>query len=764
MSSAGNSAGEYERQLLDELPAMLWTSGPDSGTGHWNAMARKWFGIPPEQSCGPLTDRIHADDREAAVAQWEQAISTGGPLSATFRARAASGEWRWLALSGTLRRDGWACSLTDIHDYNEGTRLLDGLLQHIPLALVIADAPDGRLRKVSRYREQLAGAGARSGIGVPADQHPTAFRISHPDGRAALPSELPLARALQGEIVQGEEWRYTRADGERIAVLSSAAPIRNGQGRITGGLAFWHDITYRKAAEEEFYETSQRLKMLIGSSPLAVIEWDPDRRITGWMGHSEAIFGWSAAEVTGKRLDEFGLIYPDDRNMVREAIDALKSGVSNIVRNRNYRKDGSLLYCEWYNSALVDQSGCLVWGLSLALDVTARHWMEEALRTSEEKFRSIVEAAPVGIFQSAVEGRFLSANSKLAHLYRYDSPEELIRSVNDIADELFVKPEKRQQILRRAQESGEFVQDEVEYRCRDGARFLSNLHIRMIRRAGGEPVLEGFVEDITERKRAEEALREAHSALERRVEERTAELSAANERLTELDRLKSQFLASMSHELRTPLNSIIGFTSLLRRGLTGPVNEEQLKQLGIVQTSAAHLLALINDLLDVSRIEAGRADLLHEPFDFVEVVHEVVRSLQPMADRKSLAVVVDVPEPAIAMRGDRKRSLQVLLNLVTNALKFTEHGTVTVAAASAGNLLRVEVADTGIGIRPEHLAMLFEAFRQVDGSAKRVYEGAGLGLYLCRKLLTLMGGEIRAESDYGKGSRFLYAMPLELRE
>jgi signal transduction histidine kinase len=218
----------------------------------------------------------------------------------------------------------------------------------------------------------------------------------------------------------------------------------------------------------------------------------------------------------------------------------------------------------------------------------------------------------------------------------------------------------------------------------------------------------------------------------------------------------------MSHELRTPLNSIIGFTSLLRRGLAGPVNEEQVKQLGIVHSSASHLLGLINDLLDVSRVEAGRTDLQREPFDFLDVVNEAVRSLQPMADRKGLQVIVDVAQPAIPMLGDRKRSFQILLNLVTNALKFTERGTVRIAAISSGNTLRVEVADTGIGIKAEHLGMLFEAFRQVDGSAKRVYEGAGLGLYLCRRLLSMMGGEIRAESIYGKGSRFLYSMPLSL--
>jgi len=217
----------------------------------------------------------------------------------------------------------------------------------------------------------------------------------------------------------------------------------------------------------------------------------------------------------------------------------------------------------------------------------------------------------------------------------------------------------------------------------------------------------------------------------------------------------------MSHELRTPLNSIIGFTSLLRRGMSGPVSEEQAKQLSIVQSSAAQLLGLINDLLDVSRVEAGKADFEREPFNFVDVINEVLRIMQPIAERKRLPVITSIRE-SIPMIGDRKRAIQILLNLVANAVKFTDKGSVTITACVREKSLYVEVSDTGIGIRAQHLGMLFEAFRQLDGSAKRIYEGTGLGLYLCRKLLTMMGGEIRVESEYGKGSRFMYSMPLQV--
>jgi PAS domain S-box-containing protein len=265
-----------------------------------------------------------------------------------------------------------------------------------------------------------------------------------------------------------------------------------------------------------------------------------------------------------------------------------------------------------------------------------------------------------------------------------------------------------------------------------------------------------------EHDRAAEGLRRARDELEQRVRERTAELVRANERLEEMDRLKSQFLATMSHELRTPLNSIIGFTGILRQGFAGPVNDEQKKQLGLVFSSSTHLLSLINDLLDLSRIEAGKVEIEHQRFNFAEVIDEVVQSLLPLARQKNLNLAVDVPPSALEMSGDRKRCFQVLLNLANNAVKFTDRGEVKITARAEEDNLRVCVADTGIGIRPEQMGMLFEAFRQLDGTARRVYEGTGLGLHLCRRLLTLMHGEIGVESEFGKGSRFCFTIPRQV--
>ena len=266
----------------------------------------------------------------------------------------------------------------------------------------------------------------------------------------------------------------------------------------------------------------------------------------------------------------------------------------------------------------------------------------------------------------------------------------------------------------------------------------------------------GVIQDITTRRRAEDALRQQRDQLEQLLAERTA----ANARLRELDRLKSEFLSTMSHELRTPLNSIVGFTGILLKGLAGPLNPEQHKQLTLVQSSSRHLLALINDLLDLSRIESGRIELQRESFDFAEVVAEVAAFLQPVVAQKPVALRHDCAPAALPLVGDRRRSLQVLLNLATNAVKFTEHGEVALAARLEAGRIAVTVRDTGIGIRPDQMPHLFEAFRQLDASARRHYEGTGLGLHLSRKLLELLGGTIAVESAPGVGSTFTFTLPL----
>ena len=237
-------------------------------------------------------------------------------------------------------------------------------------------------------------------------------------------------------------------------------------------------------------------------------------------------------------------------------------------------------------------------------------------------------------------------------------------------------------------------------------------------------------------------------------------LTVAKEHAETADRLKSAFLTTMSHELRTPLNSVIGFTGILLQGLAGPLNAEQSKQLGMVQNSARHLLVLINDVLDLSKIEAGELKVTYEPFNLRAAIEKTTAIARPLADRKGLALRVKLSPEIAGAVSDGRRVEQILLNLLSNAVKFTERGEVVLTADVADVTVRMRIADTGMGIKPEDLATLFRPFQQIDMGLSRNHDGTGLGLTICRKLADLLGGDIRVESEWGKGSVFTFSLPL----
>jgi signal transduction histidine kinase len=308
---------------------------------------------------------------------------------------------------------------------------------------------------------------------------------------------------------------------------------------------------------------------------------------------------------------------------------------------------------------------------------------------------------------------------------------------------------------------------QIEYALEDlGKLFEMTFHA--IRHAGAVVGISVFAKDITKRKRAEMALRVLNQTLELEVAGRTKELQAALVRAEAADRIKSAFLATMSHELRTPLNSIIGFTGIVLQGLAGPLNAEQTKQLGMVRSSSRHLLELINDVLDLSKIEAGQMEIRAQPFDLRESLDRVIASVRPQAAKKGLALSIVAPPDLGQLNSDQRRLEQLLLNLVNNGIKFTESGSVTltaeiiappVAASPASSDIVLRITDTGVGIKPEDLPLLFQPFRQIDTGTARQHEGTGLGLAICRRIAALLGGEIRVASAWGQGSEFIVTLP-----
>jgi len=276
---------------------------------------------------------------------------------------------------------------------------------------------------------------------------------------------------------------------------------------------------------------------------------------------------------------------------------------------------------------------------------------------------------------------------------------------------------------------------------KDGTLFWARLSLRAFDQADPLKGAVGIIEDITEEREAADTLRQAM------------------EKAQEADRIKSAFLATMSHELRTPLNSIIGFTGIMLQGLAGPLNEEQHKQMSMVQNSSRHLLSLINDVLDISKIEAGQLDLSPAPFAVKPSLEKVVKLVAPLAAPKGIEVLLDLAEDVGILIADQRRFEQIVLNLVNNAIKFTESGQVRLTGRIDNDHVLVSIADTGIGMRAEELAGIFQPFHQIDTGLARKHEGTGLGLSICKKLLDLMGGSVEVQSQWGQGSLFTVCLP-----
>ncbi len=415
---------------------------------------------------------------------------------------------------------------------------------------------------------------------------------------------------------------------------------------------------------------------------------------------------------------------------------------------------GKMSYYELTSSPLRDSSGKIIAGVKMVRDITDRKLAEEKLRESEHFLESIIESIQDGIGIIDMEMNIIKVNKTAESWYPYAVPfigKKCYEAYHNRkegcelcpAQETFRTGNSAHKVVPKRGHGGKEVGwlEIYSYPLRDTTEQMKG-------------VIE-YVRDITQSRLAEA---ERMSLIERE-QKAIAEVETARK----LDIMKSMFIASTSHELRTPLNAIIGFSSLILAGMSGEINEEQKMQIGIVHSSATHLLALISDVIDLSKIEAGKIDVNISQFDLRQIVNEAVTTLGSNIKEKELDVSVEVEK--IQMRTDRMRLFQCLLNLIGNSVKYTEKGSIKVIAKKRDNYVDISVTDTGIGIKTEDIARLFEPFVRFESHLTLKTSGTGLGLYLTQKLAKdFLKGEIDAKSEYGKGSTFILKIPVDIQK
>lgn len=627
---------------------------------------------------------------------------------------------------------------------------------------------------------------------------PVIARIELPDGYwelAGIPKE-GWGLSIQGSLIlfRGVSLSFVlMLSGMVYLTASRQASLAMAVRQKTAELNL--ELSEVKRADEALRKSEALLEETQRISKVGGWEYEVGSKRLSWTDEVYRIYGVSPDDHDPNDITR-DIAYYEDREAIEKAFRrAVESGEPYDLELKFRNAGGQSLWVRTIGSA-EQENGKTVRVFGNIMDISERKKTEAALHESEERFRRAVDNIPdvIVIYDRDLKIQFINnATSRVTG-----------RPVSDFIgrrEEEIWPPEvygAYLPVLQEALRTGTIRSLETNLLLPNGvSRALQITCIPLIDENGEAREVLGITHDFTARKQAEleleahrehleelvkdrtTALQDSQLALTNIVEDlnqKTTALEAANNKLKELDKLKSLFIASMSHELRTPLNSVIGFSSVLLNQWAGPVNEEQKNLLSTISRSGKHLLSLINDVIDVSKIEAGTIDVHLEEFDLHDVIAEVVELMRKEITEKQLELNVDSIH--VKMHTDRRRLFQGVLNLVSNAVKFTLKGSISVHARRVGsseqkqkrqnselhgNFVEISVEDTGIGIKEEDMPKLFKSFVRLDSPLRTTVLGTGLGLYLTKKLVTeMLKGDIVVESGYEAGSKFAIRVPVKI--